>query len=53
MGSLRDLRVGVRFPTDGGLAGMLRVFIFGVVLQCYDILSWHVMIDVLTYTFIN
>lgn len=33
MGSSRDLRAGVRFLVDGGLAGVLRVLIFGIILQ--------------------
>lgn len=33
-GSLSDLLAGVRFLADGGLAGVLLDFIFGIVLQC-------------------
>lgn len=34
IGSLEGLREGVRFLVDGYLGGVLRVFIFGIVLQC-------------------
>lgn len=34
IGSLEGLREGVRFLVDGYLEGVLRVFIFGIVLQC-------------------
>lgn len=35
IGSLETLREGVRFlVVDGYLEGVLRVFIFGIVLQC-------------------
>lgn len=34
IGSLEGLRVGVRFLVGGYLEGVLRVFIFDIVLQC-------------------